>query len=209
MSTAIVEYGVGNLFSLRSSLAHLGVESVMASRPEALLGAERIILPGVGAFADAMARLEASGLVPALREAASRGTPLLGICLGMQLLYETSCEYGHHRGLGLLEGPILSLREALRERGLALKTPHMGWNALRLAEAHPLLDGVHAGDSVYFVHSFYAAPDHQALASADYGVEVAAVVRSGSVLGTQFHPEKSGGAGLRILRNFSGLRGPR
>lgn len=209
MSTAIVEYGVGNLFSLRSSLAHLGVESVMASRPEELLGAERIILPGVGAFADAMARLEGSGLVPALREAASRGTPLLGICLGMQLLYETSCEYGRHRGLGLLEGPILSLREALRERGVGLKTPHMGWNALRIVEAHPLLDGVNAGDSVYFVHSFYAAPDGQALASADYGVEVAAVVRSGSVMGTQFHPEKSGGVGLRILRNFSELRGPR
>lgn len=201
---AIVDYGVGNLFSLRSSLDFLGLESRVTGDPEALRAADRIILPGVGAFGDAMDQLNRTGLVPLILEE-SRKKPLLGICLGMQLLLEESCEYGIHKGLGLIPGRVASLAEDLPDK--TLKVPHIGWNALRIVRDDPLLKDVGAGAYMYYVHSFYATGcDESTLAVSDYGLPVTGVVRKGLVWGVQFHPEKSGDAGLRLLRAFAQLK---
>ena len=204
---AIVDYGVGNLFSLASSLSYLGLENRVTRSEADLAAASRIILPGVGAFGDAMEKLTATGLVPALEREAAAGKPLLGICLGMQLLFEESSEYGTHAGLGLLPGRVRALADDLRAAGFACKVPHMGWNALHLcAPACPLLRGTREGDSVYFVHSYYAVQCESALAAtAEYGVQVPAVVARGNVYGCQFHPEKSGAAGPAILKAFAAL----
>ncbi len=198
---AIVDYGVGNLFSLKSSLAALGLESAVTGDAEILRAADKIILPGVGAFGDAMAKLRDSGLVPTLLEEAER-KPLLGICLGMQLLFEESCEYGSHRGLGLIPGQVLSLKDALEDK--SLKVPHMGWNSLSIKKDDPIFRYFEDGEYVYYVHSFYAAKcEESTLAVSDYGnVAVTGLVRRGMVWGSQFHPEKSGDAGLRLLKAF-------
>lgn len=201
---AIVDYGVGNLFSLSSSLTALGIESVVTSDAEVLRSADRIILPGVGAFGDAMEKLVATGLVPVLLEEAQQ-KPLLGICLGMQLLFERGMEYGEHKGLGLIPGEVVSLKEDLTDK--TLKVPHMGWNALDIQQDDPLFSDFRTGEYVYYVHSFYAknCNDHT-LATSRYGnLDVTGVVKNGFVYGTQFHPEKSGEAGLRLLRAFSSL----
>ena len=198
---AIVDYGVGNLFSLKSSLAAIGAEAVVTGDPAVLRGAARAILPGVGAFGDAAEKLAAAGMREAVLREAAAGKPLLGICLGMQLLFEKSLEYGEHEGLGLIPGSVVDLKPVLPE---GLKVPHIGWNALRLQNpAHPLMKYTREGDCVYFVHSFYAV-DCAAwtLASAEYGVPVTAAVAKGNVMGCQFHPEKSGPAGLKILKAF-------
>ena len=198
---AIVDYGVGNLFSLKSSLAAIGAEAVVTGDPAVLRGAARVILPGVGAFGDAAEKLAAAGMREAVLREAAAGKPLLGICLGMQLLFEKSLEYGEHEGLGLIPGSVVALKPVLPE---GLKVPHIGWNALRLQNpAHPLMKYTREGDCVYFVHSFYAV-DCAAwtLASAEYGVPVTAAVAKGNVMGCQFHPEKSGPAGLKILKAF-------
>jgi glutamine amidotransferase len=202
--TAIVDYGVGNLFSLASSLKALGVETEVTRDAQALRDADRIILPGVGAFGDAMDKLTATGLVPVLREEAAR-KPLLGICLGMQLLFERSFEYGEHLGLGLVPGQVVDLHDALEDK--TLKVPHMGWNSLEIRREDPLFRYFKNGEYVYYVHSFYARDcDESTLAVSRYGnVAVTGVVRCGNVYGTQFHPEKSGGAGLRLLRAFAEL----
>ncbi len=202
--TAVIDYGVGNLFSLSSSLRFLGAESQITADPAVIAGADRIILPGVGAFGDAMDKLRSTGLIPVLDGQVRAGKPLLGICLGMQMLFDESEEYGPHRGLGYLRGRVRSLSDALAARGLKLKVPHMGWNELELARPeHPLMKYTRPGDSVYFVHSFFASDCAESLiASAEYGVSVPAAVGSGCVMGTQFHPEKSGAVGLRILRAF-------
>jgi imidazole glycerol-phosphate synthase subunit HisH len=197
---AVVDYGVGNLYSLNCSLDHIGAQGAVTREAAALRAAEKIILPGVGAFGDAADRLRALRLDTLLRELAAAGKPLLGVCLGMQLLFESSQEYGSHEGLGLIRGSIVPLAPAAGDR----KVPHMGWNSLDVAKpADPLMAGVKQGDYVYFVHSFYAAGCEEALvATAEYGAKVAAVVRAGNVCGTQFHPEKSGEVGLKILASF-------
>jgi glutamine amidotransferase len=200
MKLAVVDYGVGNLFSLKSSLKHIGCPAEATADPEIIRAAERIILPGVGAFGDAAAKLRETGLDRVVLEQAASGTPLLGICLGMQLLFEGSSEYGLHRGLGLLKGRIVDLRQVIPPQ---LKVPHMGWNSLSILRTHPLLADIPQGSFVYFVHSFYATDcESSRIATADYGVPVTAVVAEGCVMGCQFHPEKSGDVGLQILRNF-------
>lgn len=200
---AILDYGVGNLFSLRSSLSCLGLESKLTAAPGELRAADRIILPGVGAFGDAMDKLKDTGLVPLIREE-SQKKPLLGICLGMQLLFDESCEYGRHEGLGFVPGRIASLAEDLEDK--RLKVPHIGWNALRIVRDDPLFKYVRDGEYVYYVHSFYGRDCAEStLATSEYGLTVTGVVRRGLVWGTQFHPEKSGDTGLRLLRAFGEL----
>ena len=199
---AIIDYGVGNLFSLASSLHALGLENEVTRDAAALRRADRILLPGVGAFGDAAEKLRATGLVPVIRELAGQGKPLLGICLGMQLLFEKGYEYGEHDGLGLVPGRVVSLAAALRAAGSDLKVPHIGWNSLDLLRPDdPIFRGTHSGEFVYYVHS-YCAVDCAAstLAVSDYGVPVTGMVRAGGVYGAQFHPEKSGPVGLRILK---------
>ena len=203
---AIIDYGVGNLFSLASSLKSLGLETAVTRDPAVIRAADRIILPGVGAFADAMAKLEATGLVPVLQQEVQR-KPLLGICLGMQLLFEKSYEYGEHAGLGLIPGAVRPLADDLKDP--ALKVPHIGWNRLDLVpgrEDDPLFRYTRPGEYVYYVHSFYATgcADYM-LATSEYSIPVTGAVRNGLVYGTQFHPEKSGDTGLRMLRAFAEL----
>lgn len=201
---AIVDYGVGNLFSLSSSLKSLELETEITRDPERLRAADRIILPGVGAFGDAKAKLDATGLVPVLREEAEK-KPLLGICLGMQLLFDRSFEYGEHSGLELVPGQVVDLHGALTDK--ALKIPHMGWNSLQIRKDDPLFKYFDDGEYVYYVHSFYARDcEENTLGTSRYGnVAVTSVVRNGNVYGTQFHPEKSGDAGLRLLKAFAEL----
>ena len=198
---AIVDYGVGNLFSLASSFAAIGVEVTVTSDPDVLRAAERIILPGVGAFGDAAAKLRESGLDRVVIEQAKAGKPLLGICLGMQLLFEKSFEYGEHEGLGLIKGEIRPIAEVIPAD---LKIPHIGWNALHFGkEKSDLFRYLNEGDHVYFVHSYYGANcEESVIATAEYGAELTAAVASGNVYGCQFHPEKSGNVGLAILRAF-------
>ena len=197
---AIVDYGVGNLFSLCSSLKSLDQPAVITSDPKEISAAERVILPGVGAFGDAAEKLRKTGLDAVVLEQAESGKPLLGICLGMQLLFEKSYEFGEHAGLGLLRGSIVPMKGTIPED---LKIPQMGWNSLILKRSHPLLRDVKEGDCVYFVHSYYAEGCEDSLiASCDYGREITAAVASGNVMGCQFHPEKSGKVGLSILKAF-------
>ena len=201
---AIVDYGVGNLFSLSSSLKALGLETVITNDAEQLRAADRIILPGVGAFGDAKAKLDATGLVPVIREEAQK-KPLLGICLGMQLLFDRSFEYGEHEGLGLVPGQVVDLHGELEDK--TLKVPHMGWNSLQIVPNDPIFKYFEDGEYVYYVHSFYAKDClPSTLGTSQYGnVAVTGVVRNGNVYGTQFHPEKSGDAGLRLLKAFAEL----
>ena len=194
----IIDYGVGNLFSLRSSFAAIGVDAVISGDAEVLGACDRLVLPGVGAFGDAAAKLRQSGLDEFVRRQAAAGKPLLGICLGMQLLFEKSYEYGIHVGLGLLQGQVVPM--AGRIPG-SLKIPHMGWNALKLEKESRLLRD---GEYVYFVHSYFAIHCEPSLAAtAEYGIPITAAVEQGNVFGCQFHPEKSGDAGLAILKRFS------
>ena len=202
---AIVDYGVGNLFSLSSSLKALGLEAEITRDADVLRSADRIILPGVGAFGDARAKLDDTGLVPVI-QAEARRKPLLGICLGMQLLFDRSFEYGEHSGLGLVPGQVVDLHDDLEDK--TLKVPHMGWNSLRfLQKDDALLSDVSEGEYVYYVHSFYAKGcGESTVAVSDYGAAaVPGMVRRGNVWGCQFHPEKSGDTGLRILRAFARL----
>lgn len=206
---AIIDYGVGNLFSLSSSLNYLGFENIVTNKAADLKAADKLILPGVGAFGDAKDKLDATRLVPVLDAQVSEGKPLLGICLGMQLLFEKSYEYGLHAGLGYIKGEVRSLKEDFEKRSITLKVPHMGWNALELANtACPLFNGTSSGDYVYFVHSYHVCCCKESLAAtAFYGVDVTAAVAYRNIYGTQFHPEKSGKVGLNILKNFCELTG--
>ncbi len=201
---AIVDYGVGNLFSLSSSLKALGLETEVTRDAEKLRSADRIILPGVGAFGDAKAKLDDTGLVPVLLEEAQR-KPFLGICLGMQLLFDRGFEYGEHAGLGLVPGQVVDLHDDLEDK--TLKVPHMGWNSLQIVKDDPLFKYFQDGEYVYYVHSFYASDcAASTLGTSRYGnVAVTGAVRCGNVWGTQFHPEKSGDAGLRLLKAFAEL----
>ena len=201
---AIVDYGVGNLFSLSSSLKALGLETEITGDAARLQAADRIILPGVGAFGDAKAKLDATGLVDILRAEAEK-KPFLGICLGMQLLFDKSVEYGEHQGLGFVPGQVADLRDDLTDK--SLKVPHMGWNSLQIVRDDPLFKYFNDGEYVYYVHGFYAKDcAASTLGTSQYGnVAVTGAVRNGNVWGTQFHPEKSGDAGLRLLKAFSEL----
>lgn len=198
---AIVDYGVGNLFSLKSSLLMIGAQAVVTGEAEAIRQAERIILPGVGAFGDARKKLAQTGLDRVLCEEAKKGKPLMGICLGMQLLFDKSFEYGEHEGLGLIAGSVVPLAERIPKE---LKVPHIGWNALDIKRPeHPLMKYTKSGDCVYFVHSFYASDcADSVVATSEYGIDVTAAVARDNVMGCQFHPEKSGRVGLDILKAF-------
>jgi imidazole glycerol-phosphate synthase subunit HisH len=193
---AIVDYGIGNLGSVTKAFRHLGAETVLSGDPAVLAAAEALVLPGDGAFGATMDEVRRRGLEPVLRGAAESGRTLLGICIGMQLLFEESEEHGRHQGLGLLPGRVRRLPDDLT-------VPHMGWNRLHARRAHPLFEGVPDGAHVYFVHSYYCeAPAEVVVATTDYGQEVAAVVGKGNVLGMQFHPEKSQAVGLKLVENF-------
>ena len=198
---AIVDYGVGNLFSLKSSFEAIGVAAVVTADCELLKNADSILLPGVGAFADAAGKLRDSGLDKVITALAAEGKPLMGICLGMQLLFEKSYEYGCHKGLGLLKGSVRPIRDVIPKD---YKIPHIGWNPLVFKQTSPLFAHINQGDCVYFVHSYYAADcDDAVIATAEYGAELTAAVAQGNIFGCQFHPEKSGQVGLNILKAFA------
>ena len=201
---AIVDYGVGNLFSLKCSLGAIGVESVVTSDKEVLKSADKIILPGVGAFGDAAEKLRATGLSEVVKELAKDGRPLLGICLGMQLLLEKGYEYGEHEGLGLIPGVIVPIKDSISDD---LKIPHIGWNALSFkGEKSPIFKYINDGDFVYFVHSFHGDKcTESTIATTEYGGVLTAAVAKDNVYGCQFHPEKSGEVGLKILKAFCEL----
>ena len=200
---AIVDYGVGNLFSLKSSFAMIGADAQVCADAQTIAKADKILLPGVGAFEDAARKLRESGLADVVVKAAGKGTPLMGICLGMQLLFEKSYEFGEHDGLGLLKGSVVDMTNVIPKE---LKVPQIGWNALHHCKQHPLLKNTREGEFVYFVHSYYATGcEESLLATCEYGAELTAAVAKDNVMGCQFHPEKSGEVGLRILRAFCEL----
>lgn len=201
---AIVDYGVGNLFSLKSSFAAIGADAAVTADKAILESADKILLPGVGAFGDAAAKLRASDLDKVIIAEAKKGKPILGICLGMQLLFEKGYEYGEHDGLGLIPGEIRPIADVIPKN---LKVPHIGWNALHFAdEKSSLFRYINEGDHVYFVHSYSAKTRAEnVIASTEYGAMLTAATASGNVYGCQFHPEKSGNVGLNILRAFCEL----
>ena len=197
---AIIDYGVGNLFSLKSSLAEIGAETVVTSDEEVIAKAARIILPGVGAFEDAARKLRESGMADVVRKEAAAGKPILGICLGMQLMFDKGFEYGEHEGLGLIHGNVRPISDVIPE---GYKIPHIGWNSLKIVKETPLFKYIDEGDYVYFVHSYYAADcDEAVLATTEYGADLTAAAANGNVYGCQFHPEKSGKVGMKILKAF-------
>jgi len=198
---AIIDYGVGNLFSLQSSFRKIGADILVTSDPKTIEAADKLVLPGVGAFADAARKLGESGLDRVVKEEAAKGKPILGICLGMQMLFEKSYEYGEYDGLGLIPGAIRPISDVIPE---TLKIPHIGWNALHFGEKkHPLFKYLKEGDFVYFVHSYYVPASPLSIATTEYGgVRFSSAMRRGNFYATQFHPEKSGDVGERIIRNF-------
>lgn len=199
----IVDYGVGNLFSLQASLKYLGIDSKVTGKKDDFKSADKIILPGVGAFGDAVKKLQEADLVETILKEVAGGKYMLGICLGMQLLFEKSLEYGEHSGLGLVSGLVAPLESDLE--GTGLRTPHIGWNPLEMKE-DPIFEENAQGDYVYYVHSYYAKNcEVDTIGTSRYGVAIPGVVRCGTVYGTQFHPEKSGAAGLRMLKSFAKL----
>lgn len=203
---AIVDYGVGNLFSLKCSFASIGYEAVVTGDPEVLRQADHIILPGVGAFGDAAKKLRDTGLDQVVIELAKAGRPLMGICLGMQLLFEKSYEYGEHEGLGLIPGSVKPMAGVIPAD---YKIPHIGWNALDFhGRKSELFRYIEEGDFVYFVHSFYGTDcEADTIATAEYGADLTAAVQHGNVIGCQFHPEKSGDVGMAILKAFCEMEG--
>ena len=202
---AIIDYGVGNLFSLKSSFAAIGQEAVVTRDAEEIRRADRLILPGVGAFRDAAEKLRLTGMDRAVKAETAKGKPLLGICLGMQMLFERSLEYGTHEGLGLLKGEIRPIAERIPA---GLKIPQMGWNALKIVQDSPLLKNTREGEYVYFVHSYSAVNcDDSLVAVTEYGADLTASVGKDNVFGCQFHPEKSGEVGLRMLKAFCETEG--
>ena len=201
---AIVDYGVGNLFSLECSLNAIGADVTVTADPEILKQADQVLLPGVGAFEDAARKLHESGLDAVIKDLAKSGKPLLGICLGMQMLFEKSYEYGEHEGLGLIPGKVISMDSIVP---VDYKIPHIGWNALRVKQACPIFKDIKEGDCVYFVHSYFATDcDPYITATAEYGPDLTAAVAHKNIFGCQFHPEKSGTVGLAILKAFTELK---
>ena len=200
---AIIDYGVGNLFSLKSSLREIGAEAVVTSDEKVIAEADRIILPGVGAFEDAARKLRESGMAEVVKREAAAGKPMMGICLGMQLMFDVGYEYGVHEGLGLIKGSVRPIADVIPE---GYKIPHIGWNLLKFKKESPLFKYIKEDDYVYFVHSYYAAEcDESVIAVTEYGAELTAAVANGNVYGCQFHPEKSGEVGMNILKAFMEL----
>ena len=200
---AIIDYGVGNLFSLSSSFKAVGADVVVTGDASVIKSADKLVLPGVGAFKDAAEKLFSTGLDKVIKDEVKKGKHLLGICLGMQMLFEKSYEYGEHTGLGLIKGNIVSMQGKIPE---GLNIPHIGWNALNIKKQSPILKYIKEGDCVYFVHSYYAADcDESVTAAAEYGIPITASVQKDNIYGCQFHPEKSGTVGLDILRAFCEL----
>ncbi len=198
---AIVDYGIGNLFSVVSSFKYIGVDARVTSDADEIRQADKIILPGVGAFGDAIKKLRETGLDKVIIEEAKNGKPIMGICLGMQLLFEKSYEYGEYDGLGLLKGSVIGMHGVIDSK---LQIPHIGYNALIFKKNHPLFKYIKEGDYVYFVHSYYAVDcEDSLLAYAEYDKDITAIVGKNNVMGCQFHPEKSGEVGLNILKAFS------
>lgn len=198
---AIIDYGIGNLFSVVSSFKYIGKDAVVTSDPEVIKSCDRILLPGVGAFEDASKKLRETGLDKVIIEEAKSGKPIMGICLGMQLLFEKSYEYGEHKGLSLLNGSVVPMQGVIDP---SLKIPHVGYNSLTFKKNHPLLKYIKEGDFVYFVHSYYAVDCADSLiAYSEYDKDITAIVAKDNIMGCQFHPEKSGEVGLNILRAFS------
>lgn len=205
---AIIDYGMGNLFSLASSLKSLGQDVVVSGDPEVIRSADRLFLPGVGAFEDASRLLYDTGMAGVIQEEAAKGKPLMGICLGMQLLFDRSFEFGEWKGLGLVTGDVVPMEGVIDS---SLKIPQIGWNALHFTEKgaeHPVFRGIDEGAYVYFVHSYYASHcEANTLATTEYSKELTAAVANDNVIGCQFHPEKSGKVGLQILKNFCEMEG--
>lgn len=200
---AIIDYGVGNLFSLTSSFKAIGYEAIITSSKEEILKADHVVLPGVGAFKDAKDKLKSSGMEDAVREVVKKGTPILGICLGMQLLFDKSYEFGEHDGLGLISGKVIPIASVVSSE---YKIPQIGWNALNFKNETKLFKYIKNGDYVYFVHSYFASEcEENTTSTCEYGANLTASVEKGNVYGCQFHPEKSGDVGLKILRAFSEL----
>lgn len=201
---AIIDYGVGNLFSLKSSFAAIGADVTVTADAGVIRAADKILLPGVGAFEDAAKKLRATGLVDVIKDEVSKGKPLMGICLGMQLLFDKSYEYGEHEGLGLIKGNVRPIADVIPAN---YKVPQIGWNALHFVGESPLFKYIKNEDCVYFVHSYYAADCEKAvIATTEYGAELTAAVADKNVFGCQFHPEKSGNVGLNILKAFAEMR---
>ena len=204
---AIVDYGMGNLRSVQKALERVGHAATITSAPSVVARAERVVLPGVGASADALAAVRAAGLEDAIRGTIDEGKPFLGVCLGLQMLFDVSYEDGEHRGLGVLPGKVVRFAPPAPATGPPLKVPHMGWNTVSLASPAPLFDGIADQTHFYFVHAYHVVPDDPAVVAGwtDYGGPFCSAVTRGNLFATQFHPEKSQRDGLRLLRNFAEL----
>lgn len=209
MKIAIIDYGMGNLKSVQKAFVSIGLEAVVTSNPKEIQGADKVVLPGVGAFRDAIHELNTTGLTEVIKEAVKSGKPFLGICLGMQLLFDKSYEYGEYTGLQILPGEIVKFRDEdmKNSSGDQLKVPHIGWNNLEIHKEEPLFKGVEQGASVYFVHSYYLQTKADLVSAyTTYGTQIAVAVQKDNVFAAQFHPEKSGEVGIQILKNFGGIK---
>ncbi|UFS72456.1 imidazole glycerol phosphate synthase subunit HisH [Geomonas sp. RF6] len=205
---AIIDYGMGNLRSVQKGFEKVGYEAVVTSDPKTLLEAERVVLPGVGAFRDCMNNLEQAGFVEPILRVIKEGRPFLGICLGLQLLFTESEEFGTHKGLDVIPGKVVRFEDGMEEGGEQLKVPHMGWNQLAVKREAPVFQGIGDGTNVYFVHSYYVKPEDENVVAATttYGVEFCSAIWRDNVMATQFHPEKSQEMGLAMLRNFAQMK---
>jgi len=205
---AIIDYGMGNLRSVQKGFEKVGAEAIVTADPKALSEADKVVLPGVGAFRDCMANLEQAGFVEPLLKVIAEGRPFLGICLGLQLLFTESEEFGLHRGLNVIPGRVLRFPEGMRAAGEELKVPHMGWNQISFNKRHQAFEGISEGANVYFVHSYYVKPDDDSIIATetDYGINFCSAICKDNIVATQFHPEKSQDVGLRILKNFAEMK---
>jgi glutamine amidotransferase len=205
---AIIDYGMGNLRSVQKGFEKVGFDAVVTADPKVVLEADRVVLPGVGAFPDCMRNLEQGGFVEPLLRVIQGGRPFLGICLGLQLLFTESEEFGVHKGLDVISGRVIRFPEGMEENGEELKVPHMGWNQLAICSRPPVFAGIDEGTNVYFVHSYYVKPADEAVVAAttDYGIEFCAAIWKDNIVATQFHPEKSQEKGLRMLKNFGEMK---
>lgn len=206
---AIIDYGMGNLRSVQKGFEKVGFEATVTTDPQTVLQAERIVLPGVGAFRDCIRNLESGGFVEPILRVIAEGRPFLGICLGLQLLFSESEEFGLHKGLGVIPGRVVRFPDGMSEHGEKLPVPHMGWNQIALKSPSPLFEGIDDASNVYFVHSYYVKPDDPEVVAAtcSYGIEFCAAIHRDNLMATQFHPEKSQGIGLRMLKNFAEMKG--
>ncbi|MBJ6801161.1 imidazole glycerol phosphate synthase subunit HisH [Geomonas propionica] len=205
---AIIDYGMGNLRSVQKGFEKVGCEAIVTSDPKVLLDAERVVLPGVGAFRDCIRNLEEGGFVEPILKVIKEGKPFLGICLGLQLLFTESEEFGIHKGLDVIPGKVLRFPEGMEQAGEELKVPHMGWNQLDIKRPSPLFNGVDNGSNVYFVHSYYVKPNDESVVAAttNYGIDFCAAIWRDNVVAAQFHPEKSQDKGLAMLKNFAAMK---